>query len=143
MSDIPEWAQAARDSWQWRGSGRPSFAVVPGPSQVSVWDFPRPPKVAFDTREVVVRWGDIEVVRTSRAVLVLEKLPPANFLLALVRCRPAPAPAGGRRICLRMEGASEILDAGRGITPPFQSRLELPGPDAWRGADIRLRRVLR
>ena len=72
MSDIPDWAQAARDSWQWRGSGMPSFAVLPGPSQVSVWDFPRPPKVAFDTREVVVRWGDIEVVRTSRAVLVLE-----------------------------------------------------------------------
>jgi uncharacterized protein (DUF427 family) len=81
MSDVPAWAQAARDSWQWRGLARPSFAVVPGPGQVSVWDYPRPPKVAFDTREVVVRWGDIEVARTSRAVLVLETAHPPTYYL--------------------------------------------------------------
>lgn len=81
MSDVPEWAQQARDAWQWRGSTRPSFAVVPGPGQVSVWDFPRPPKLAFDSREVVVQWGDVEVARTSRAVLVLETSHPPTFYL--------------------------------------------------------------
>ena len=81
MSDVPDWALAARDSWQRRGSVRPSFAAVPGPGQVSVWDFPRPPKMAFDTREIVVRWGDVEVVRTSRAVLLLETSHPPTFYL--------------------------------------------------------------
>lgn len=44
MSDIPSELQVARDAWQWRGLSRPNFAVLPGASQVSVWDFPRPPQ---------------------------------------------------------------------------------------------------
>ena len=42
MTEIPIWAQAARESWQWRERYRPSFAVPPGWSQMSVWAFPRP-----------------------------------------------------------------------------------------------------
>ena len=72
MSEIPSWLQAARDAWQWRGSSRPDFAQLPGPGQVSVWDFPRPPQLVLDQREVIVRWGNVEVVRTDRAVMALE-----------------------------------------------------------------------
>src|SRR5205823_6203151 len=39
---------------QWNGSERPPFASAPGPGQESVWDYPRPPKLARDTREVIV-----------------------------------------------------------------------------------------
>ena len=81
MSKIPDWLQAARDHWQWRGTGRPPFAVVPQPGQTSVWDFPRPPRVVPDVREVVVRWGATEVARTRRAVLVLETSHPPSFYL--------------------------------------------------------------
>ena len=81
MTHIPDWLQAARDHWQWRGSARPPFAVVPQPGQTSVWDFPRPPRIVQDTREVVVRWGNTLVARTRRAVLVLETAHPPSFYL--------------------------------------------------------------
>jgi uncharacterized protein (DUF427 family) len=55
--------------------------VVPGPGQTSVWDFPRPPQIALDAREVVIRWGDVEVARTRRAVRVLETSHPPSFYL--------------------------------------------------------------
>ncbi len=75
------WLEAARAHWNWRGQSRPPFAVVPGPGQVSVWDCPRPPRLAQDTREVVIRWGDVEVARTHRAVLVLETSHPPSFYI--------------------------------------------------------------
>ena len=81
MTNIPSWLAAARDHWAWRGQGRPSFADAPGPGQQSVWDFPRPPALAPDTREVLVMWGDIEVARTTTAVRVLETSHPPTFYL--------------------------------------------------------------
>lgn len=74
--------------------------MAPGPGQVSVWDFPRPPKVAFDTREVVVKWGDIEVARTSRAVLVLETSHPPSFYLPWSDvAKQLLRPAAGGSVC--------------------------------------------
>ncbi len=79
--DTPGWLRSARDHWRWRGQGRPPFAVAPGAGQVSVWDFPRPPTIEVDGREVVVRWGDIELARTRRAVKVLETAHPPTWYL--------------------------------------------------------------
>jgi uncharacterized protein (DUF427 family) len=73
--------QRARDQWRWRGADRPAFAVIPKPGQESVWDFPRPPRLAADSREVVVRWGTTEVARTRRAIRVLETSHPPSFYL--------------------------------------------------------------
>jgi uncharacterized protein (DUF427 family) len=81
MTDIPAWIQSARNHWRWRGSGRPPFAHVPAPGQESVWDYPRPPRLASDSREVVVRWGAVEVARTTRAIRVLETAHPPSFYL--------------------------------------------------------------
>ena len=81
MTSTPDWLATARDAWTWRGATRPPFAEVPGPGQISVWDFPRPPRLVQDTREVVVRWGDAEVARTQRAWLVLETAHPPSFYL--------------------------------------------------------------
>ena len=81
MTRLPDWAQAARDQWQWRGQARPPFAVVPQAGQTSVWDFPRPPRLAAEPREVVICWGDTEVARTRRAVLVLETAHPPSVYL--------------------------------------------------------------
>ena len=79
MNSTPKWIEAAREQWVWRGQARPPFAVEPGPDQESVWDYPRPPAVVPDSREVVVRWGDLEVARTRRALRVLETSHPPNF----------------------------------------------------------------
>ena len=81
MSEIPSWQLTARDAWQWRGSSRPDFAQLPRPGQVSVWDFPRPPQLVLDQREVIVRWGNVEVARTDRTIMVLETAHPPTFYL--------------------------------------------------------------
>lgn len=75
------WLDAARAHWNWRGQARPPFAVEPGPGQVSVWDFPRPPRLAHDMREVVIFWGDVEVARSRKAILVLETAHPPSFYI--------------------------------------------------------------
>ena len=81
MNPTPSWLQSARDHWQWRGQTRPPFALKPQLGQTSVWDFPRPPQLAADQREVVIRWGEIEVARTRRAIKVLETSHPPSFYL--------------------------------------------------------------
>ena len=96
----PGWLQQAREQWLWRGQARPAFAVAPGPGQVSVWDFPRPPRLQPDSREVVVRWGDIELARSRRAVLVLETAHPPSFYLPWADvARQFFEPAGGGSFC--------------------------------------------
>jgi uncharacterized protein (DUF427 family) len=77
----PAWIIAAREKWRWRGRERPPFAATPGPGQISVWDFPRPPRIVPDKRQVTIRWGDTELARTNRAVCVLETSHPPNFYI--------------------------------------------------------------
>mgnify|MGYP000108330570 FL=1 len=81
MANPPDWLKAARKHWSWRGQARPPFATPPGPGQVSVWDFPRPPRLAAEPREVVLAWDGIEVARTRRALLVLETSHPPSVYL--------------------------------------------------------------
>jgi len=81
MTELPDWAKAARLKWRWYGQARPPFAAVPAPGQISVWDFPRPPRLVHDAREVRVRWGGREIACTRRAVCVLETSHPPSFYL--------------------------------------------------------------
>jgi uncharacterized protein (DUF427 family) len=71
----------ARALWRWHGQQRPPFAVPPGAGQESVWDYPRPPRLAPDTREVIVMAGAVVVARTTRAVRVMETASPPTFYL--------------------------------------------------------------
>lgn len=86
--------------WRWVGEERPPFAIAPGPGQESVWDYPRPPRIEADTREVVVRCGSVEIARTRRALRVLETASPPSFYLPWddVR-RDCFASAAGSSIC--------------------------------------------
>lgn len=79
MGSIPEWARRAQSAWRYRGQERPPFAVVPGPGQESVWDYPRPPSIASDGREVLVRVGAHEIARSRRSVRLLETASPPTF----------------------------------------------------------------
>lgn len=74
---------------------RPSSVARPGPGQESVWDYPRPPRVAADGRRVRVEVAGIVVAESSRAIRVLETagapcwyLPAVDVSLELLR--PAP-----------------------------------------------------
>jgi uncharacterized protein (DUF427 family) len=100
MPDLPDWIRLARQHWHWQGQTRPPFASAPGPGQTSVWDFPRPPQVVPDTREVVVIWGDLEVARTRRAVLVLETAhPPTVYVPWRDVAQRLLQPAAGSSFC--------------------------------------------
>jgi len=100
MTDTSSWLQAARDAWQWRGSNRPDFAELPAPGQVSVWDFPRPPRLVPDSREVVVMWGNLEVAHTKRAIMALETAHPPTFYLPWEDINQNLfQPAGGGSFC--------------------------------------------
>ena len=85
---IPEWALRARSTWRYRGQERPSFAVVPEPGQESVWDYPRPPRMDADVREVIVRSGDREIARSRRSVRLLETASPPTFYVPPEDVRP-------------------------------------------------------
>ena len=94
-------AQArARAMWRYVGQARPPFAQTPGPGQESVWDYPRPPRLEHDAREVLVMAGPVEIARTRRALRLLETaspptfyLPPEDVQMALLR------PAQGASFC--------------------------------------------
>lgn len=70
-----------RAGWRYDGRDRPPFAIAPRAGEESVWDYPRPPRVAPDAREVVVRAGSVVIARTTRALRVLETASPPTFYL--------------------------------------------------------------
>ena len=67
--------------WQYDGRQRPPIATPPGAGQESVWDYPRPPRLAPDGRRVVVRAGSYIIADTRRAVRVLETASPPTYYL--------------------------------------------------------------
>ena len=88
--------QRARAKWQYVGAYRPDFAVPPAPDQESVWDYPRPPRLAVDHRRVRVYAGDVLVADSRCAVRVLETgapptfyLPPQDICVERLRRQPA------------------------------------------------------
>jgi uncharacterized protein (DUF427 family) len=90
----------ARAQWRWRGADRPPFATPPAPGLVSVWDFPRPPELVREPREIVVRWGDREIARTHNAWAVLETAHPPTFYLPLADVQLTYLQsAGGGSVC--------------------------------------------
>ncbi len=76
-----DWIEANRAEWKSRGQKRPPFALAPHPGQESVWDYPRPPRLSPDFREVVVRLGSVEIARSSRTIRVLETASPPTFYI--------------------------------------------------------------
>jgi len=92
--------QTRREQWRWRGQERPAFAVIPMEGQESVWDYPRPPRIEEDSREVVIRWGALEIARTRRAYRILETAHPPCFYLPWDDvARQFLVPGSGGSIC--------------------------------------------
>jgi uncharacterized protein (DUF427 family) len=113
--ELPAWARAGRAGWTYTGGTRPPFAAVPGPGQESVWDYPRPPLLVPDDREVIVRLPDSagghELARTRAALRLLETSHPPTFYLPrgdvdLTRLRRVP---GGGSLC-EWKGAATYFD---------------------------------
>jgi uncharacterized protein (DUF427 family) len=100
VSDRPSVPGRARAAWTHRGQRRPPFAREPGPGQESVWDYPRPPAIVPDQREIVVRLGEREIARSLGAVRVLETASPPTFYLPPRDVEPSVLmPAAGSSFC--------------------------------------------
>lgn len=128
MSSDPDWLLLAREQWCWRGNSRPPFATVPAPGQVSVWDFPRPPQLVREAREVVVLWGEIEVARTRGAWAVRETAHPPCFYLPLADVkRGLLRRAGGGSFC-EWKGPARYWDLVNGADCLEQVAWSYPEP---------------
>ena len=97
--DLPGWARAGRRGWRWTGVERPPWAEPTAAGQESVWDYPRPPRLAPDRRHVVVRFGETVIADTRGAIRVLETAsPPTVYLpptdIAREHLRQAPGSSG-------------------------------------------------
>ncbi|RPG47607.1 MAG: DUF427 domain-containing protein [Gammaproteobacteria bacterium TMED134] len=69
--------------WRYKGQQHPPFAQTPGPDQESVWDYPRPPAIVHDDREVrVVSAGGDLIAEACASQRVLETASPPTFYLA-------------------------------------------------------------
>ena len=67
--------------WQYSGNERPPFAESPTAGQESVWDYPRPPALHPDPREIVVRAGAIKIAESRATYRVLETASPPTFYI--------------------------------------------------------------
>ena len=72
MAKVTEWARKSRLKWEYTGQKRPDFAIEPKDGQESVWDYPRPPVIVADQRQILIKRGDIEICNTCKAVRILE-----------------------------------------------------------------------
>lgn len=81
--DDPKSLKLARAQWLWRGKERPPFAEIPEQGQISVWDFPRPPEIIREHREIEIHWGPTLVARTNGAWAVRETSHPPTFYLPM------------------------------------------------------------
>ena len=115
--------------WQYDGRRRPPFAEAPGPGRESVWDYPRPPRLAPNARLVEVRHGERPIAATRRAIRVLETASPPTFYLPpedLSRGVLVPAPGsshcewkGRARYWALSEGGAPVAWTYDDPTPAF------------------------
>lgn len=113
-----------RDSgWTHTGKRRPPFAHEPGPGQESVWDYPRPPIVVPDSREVLIKTGDQTLALSNRAVRVLETASAPTFYL--------PREDVEETLLIPMSGHSFCEWKGRAEYFELAAALERGTPVAW------------
>lgn len=129
--------QAMRDQWMWRGQARPPFAAEPSSGQISVWGFPRPPQLAAEPREILIRWGDLFIARSTRAVKVLETgHPPTYYIPWSDVARGQLEPAAGTSFC-EWKGPARywnLVDGARRLPSHAWSYPQpLPGAEALAG----------
>ncbi len=114
MSKVPDWIIQSRNNWEYKGQKRPTFAKTPKEGQESVWDYPRPPQLEIDTRNIVVQLGTYTIASTQRAYRVLETASPPTYYIHPEDCNMAfLKKATGNSLC-EWKGNAQYWDV---ITP--------------------------
>lgn len=111
-------------------SGRPRGAAEPGPNQESVWDYPRPPRVELERREVRLVLGEQLIASTRDALRVLETSHPPAIYLPVDAFRPgALVDAEGSSFC-EFKGVARYHDLVAGDRVASQAGWSYPKPTA-------------
>lgn len=122
--------EARRARWVYRGQNRPPFAAVPGPGQISVWDFPRPPRIERESRRVEVSDQSRSLARSERALRVLETASPPTIYLPIEDVEMSLlAHVPGESICEWKGRAEYLLLEGRATLGAVAWRI----PDPFAG----------
>ncbi|HET8864500.1 MAG TPA: DUF427 domain-containing protein, partial [Gracilimonas sp.] len=74
-------AESGKSQWEYNGQKRPKFAIKPKEGQESVWDYPRPPKLHTDSREILVIFANKIIARSTNTIRVLETASPPTFYI--------------------------------------------------------------
>ena len=128
MNPSDQWLRQARSLWRWTGRERPAFAAPTAPGQESVWDYPRPPRIAHDPREVVISLGNDELARSRRALRVLETASPPTFYLPVEDIRMALLrPSAGASLC-EWKGEAQYWQVGTGAAAVERRAWSYPAP---------------
>lgn len=68
-------------NWKYDGVTKPRFAIKPTKHQQSVWDYPRPPALVADDREILVAFKGQILAKSNTAIKVLETAGAPTFYL--------------------------------------------------------------
>ncbi len=88
--------------------------IEPGPGQESVWDYPRPPRLAGTGRRVRVEFAGLTIADSRRAFRVLETSHPPTYYIPTADLRlDLLKPAAGSSLC-EWKGAARYwtIEAG-------------------------------
>ncbi|MEZ5288115.1 MAG: DUF427 domain-containing protein [Vicinamibacterales bacterium] len=109
---------------------RPPFAVAPGPGQVSVWDFPRPPRLEAVDAPVRIEFGGEVVAATTRAVRVCETASPPTYYVPWSDVRAgALVRAAGSSFCeWKGQAAYWTVRTAQGESPSAAWSYPTPAP---------------
>jgi len=81
MAELTDEIRRARARWSDPGRPGPAAIDPPGAGQESVWDYPRPPRLAGCPHPVRVEFGGEVIARTTRALRMLETSHPPTYYI--------------------------------------------------------------
>lgn len=118
-----------RRRWRALARRRPSEIPRPGPGQVSVWDFPRPPRVEPVADEVTVDCAGVRVAASRRALRVCETASPPSYYLPHGDVRMELLQASERSTFCEWKGISRYWDVRVGEQVSRDAAWSYPEPD--------------
>lgn len=83
---------------------------IPTPGQESVWDYPRPPRVEPESRQVTIVFNGGIIVESSRALRVLETSHPPNIYVPIDDVAPGALIPNSQQTVCEWKGRASYWD---------------------------------
>lgn len=107
-----------------------SDRIEPGPGQESVWDYPRPPRVERTDRRILVEFGGVTIVDTTRAWRVLETSHPPIYYVPRQDVRHEHLVDSSRTSFCEWKGTARYVDVRTGDRVAPSTGWYYPSPTA-------------